>query len=108
MNSPVEKISFYQNKKWFYAAFILINLLLSCYYLDVWITPNTACRAIPVLTLYEDRTIVLDKYKNYAGDASVINDHYYSNKAPLSTFLVYPFYSIYRSLGLPEIKDTTL
>ncbi len=108
MNNPAEKIGFYQNKKWFYAAFILINLLLSGYYLDVWITPNTACRAIPVLTLYEDKTIVLDKYKNYAGDVSVINDHYYSNKAPLSTFLVYPFYSIYKYLGLPEMKDTTL
>ncbi|HTA27360.1 MAG TPA: hypothetical protein VK809_06215 [Bacteroidia bacterium] len=96
------------NKKWFYAAFIVINLLLSCYYLDVWITPNTACRAMPVLALYEDKTIVIDKYKDYAGDVSVINNHTYSNKAPLSSFLVYPFYSLYKSMGLPELKDTTL
>jgi hypothetical protein len=95
-------------KKWFYAAFILVNLLLSCYYLDVWITPNTSCRAIPVLTMYEDKTIVLDKYKDYAGDVSVINNHYYSNKAPLSSFLVYPFYWLYKTAGLPEMKDTTI
>ncbi len=96
------------NKKWFYAAFVLINLLLSCYYIDVWITPNTACRAMPVLALYEDKTIVIDKYKDYAGDVSVINNHTYSNKAPLSSFLIYPFYAAYKSFGLPEMKDTTL
>ena len=94
--------------KWFYAAFVLINLILSCYYLDVWLTPNAASRAMPVLTLYEDKTIIIDKYKDYAGDISVINNHTYSNKAPLSSFIVYPFYSLYRSFGLPELKDTTL
>lgn len=108
MNNPNDLQSHKMNKTWFYAAFILVNFLLSCYYLDVWITPNTGCRAIPVLTLFEDKTIVVDKYKDYAGDVSQINNHYYSNKAPLSTFLVYPFYSLYKSLGLPDMKDTTL
>jgi len=108
MNSSTEKISFYHNKKCFYTAFIAINLLLSCYYLDVWITPNAESRAIPVLTLYENKTLIIDKYKDYAGDVSVIDSHYYSNKAPLSSFIVYPFYSLYKSIGLPELKDTTL
>lgn len=96
------------NKKWFYTAFAAINLFLACYYMDVWITPNSASRVMPVLTLHEDHTIVVDKYKDYAMDVSVINNHYYSNKAPLSSFIVYPFYSLYKSLGLPELKDTTL
>src|SRR6185312_13696320 len=96
------------NKKWFYIAFAVINLFLAGYYIDVWITPNSASRAMPVLTLQEDKTIVVDKYKDYAMDVSVINTHYYSNKAPLSSLLVYPFYSLYKSLGLPELKDTTL
>jgi hypothetical protein len=108
MNNPAETSASKLKTKWFYAAFILINLLLSCYYLDVWLTPNAASRAMPVLTLYEDKTIVIDKYKNYAGDVSEINNHTYSNKAPLSSFIVYPFYSLYKSFGLPDVKDTTL
>ncbi len=108
MNKATGESAFFGSKKWFYATFIAINLILSCYYLDVWITPNTACRAIPVLTLYEDKTIVVDKYKDYAGDVSKINDHYYSNKAPLTSFIVYPVYALYKALGLPEFKDTTL
>lgn len=92
----------------FYAAFIIINLLLSCYYLDIWVTPNSASRAIPVLTLYENKTLVIDQYVHYAVDVSRINNHYYSNKAPLSTFMVYPFYAAYKDMGLPELKDSTL
>jgi|GEM_PF-598176 len=92
----------------FYGIFVVINLFLSCYYVDVWVTPNTASRAIPVLTLYENQTIVIDKYVHYAVDASRINNHYYSNKAPLSTFIVYPFYATYKGMGLHELKDSTL
>jgi hypothetical protein len=108
MDSLADKTTLNSKKKWFYAAFIVINLFLSCYYLDVWLSPNAASRAMPVLTLYEDKTIVIDKYKDYAGDVSVIDSHYYSNKAPLSSFIVYPFYSLYKSLHLPELKDTVL
>jgi tetratricopeptide (TPR) repeat protein len=97
-----------RGKALFYGLFVAINLLLSCYYLDVWITPNAASRAIPVLTLYENKTIIIDKYVHYAVDVSHINGHYYSNKAPLSTFIVYPFYAAYKSMGLPELKDFTL
>ena len=108
MNSPAEKTTIYSNKKWFYAAFIAINLLLSSYYLDVWMAPQGGSRGVPVLTLYEDKTLAVDKYKDFAMDVSVINNQTYSNKAPLSSFLVYPFYSLYKSLSLPELKDTTL
>jgi hypothetical protein len=96
------------SRNWFYAAFIAINLFLSCYYLDVWITPNTASRAVTVMSLYEDKSLVIDKYAKYAVDISKINGHYYSNKAPFTSFLVYPFYWLYKDMGLPRIKDSTL
>lgn len=95
-------------KKWFYFLFICINLLLSSYYLDVWLTPNATSRALPVLTLFENGSIRIDKYKDYSIDRSEVKGHYYSDKAPLGTFLVYPFYYVYKTLGLPEIKDSTL
>lgn len=97
-----------RGRKWFYALFISVNLLLSSYYLDVWITPNATSRALPVLTLYENKTIQIDKYKDYSLDRSEVKGHYYSDKAPLGTFLVYPFYYVYKSIGLPELKDSSL
>ena len=97
-----------RGRKWFYFLFFCINLLLSSYYLDVWLTPNATSRALPVVTLYENKSIVIDKYKDYSLDRSEVKGHYYSDKAPLGTFLVYPFYYIYKSVGLPELKDSAL
>ena len=76
--------------------------------MDIWLAPNSTSRALPVLSLFNEKTIVIDKYKNFTVDISKINEHYYSDKAPLSTFLVYPFYYIYKKLGLPEIQKSTL
>src|SRR5580698_9998557 len=98
----------HKRRNLFYAAFIIINLFLSCYYLDTWLAPNAVSRALTVMTLSEDKTIVIDKYKDYSVDISLINNHYYSNKAPLTSFVVYPFYGLYKTLGLPEIKESAL
>ena len=108
MNNLADKTTIDGGKKWFYVAFIAINLFLSCYYLDVWMAPQGGSRGVPVLTMYEDKTLQVDKYKGFAMDISVVNNHTYSNKAPLSSFIVYPFYYLYKSLGLPDLKDTTL
>ncbi len=97
-----------KRKNWFYAGFIIINLLLSCYYLDVWITPNTASRAVPVYTLYNDNSLSIDNYEKKVVDVSKINGHVYSNKAPLPTFLVYPYYLAYRGLGFHDLKEEKL
>jgi hypothetical protein len=96
------------NLKWFYVAFILSNLVLSCYYMDVWITPNATSRALPVVSRYEYHTIAIDKFKDFTGDKSQINGHYYSDKAPVSTMIVYPFYVMYKFLGLKDISDAKL
>jgi hypothetical protein len=89
----------------FYAAFIVINLFLSCYYLDIWITPNATSRALPVLSLYENHSLAIDNYKDYSSDKSKVKDHYYSDKAPLSSFVVFPFYALHKSLKIRELKD---
>jgi len=97
-----------RGRKWFYVLFICFNLLLSSYYLDIWLTPNATSRVLPILALFENKTIQIDKYKDYTIDKSEVKGHYYSDKAPLGTFIVYPFYYIYESMGLPELKDSTL
>lgn len=92
--------------KFFLACFFILNLFLSSYFIDAWLTPNAASRAIPVLTLYEDKTLIIDKYQKFTGDKAFINEHYYTDKAPLSTFLVYPFYAIYKSFSAtPDSAD---
>jgi hypothetical protein len=83
----------------FLFLFIAINTLLSCFYIDVWMSPNAVSRALPVLSLYEDNSLIIDKYKDKTGDISLIKGHYYSDKAPLSSFLVYPAYSLYKKAG---------
>ena len=85
--------------KIFLAVFFLVNLFLSSYFIDAWLTPNAASRAIPVLTLYEDHSLIIDKYQNFTGDKAFINNHYYTDKAPLSTYLVYPFYVLYKTFS---------
>ena len=96
------------NKIAFLICFLLLNFFLCSFFMDIWLAPNSTSRALPVLSLFNEKTIVIDKYKNFTGDISKINEHYYSDKAPLSTFLVYPFYYIYKKLGLPEIQKSTL
>lgn len=88
--------------------FILSNLLLTFYYPDIWVTPNAASRAATVLSLYENKSLIIDKYKDAAGDVSFINGHYYANKAPLTSLFIYPFYAGFKSAGIPELKDSTL
>ncbi len=94
--------------RWFYTAFVLVNLILSCYYVDIWITPNATSRALPVISRYEYHTINIDKYQEFTGDKSLINGHYYSDKAPVSTMIVYPFYVLYKFFGLKDISEEKL
>ena len=91
----------------FCVVFLLLNLLLSAYFLDAWLTPNAASRALPVLTLYEQGAIRIDDYHRFTADKALIDGHYYSDKAPLSTLVVYPFYRIYR-LFVPEDQEADL
>ena len=92
--------------KLFLGVFLAVNLFLSSYFIDAWLTPNAASRAIPVLTLYEDKSLVIDKYQHFTGDKAFINNHYYTDKSPLSTFLVYPFYALYKSFSsTPDTVD---
>ena len=98
----------YNNSLWFTIVFFLINIVLSAYFIDIWLTPNGTSRALPVLTLYDSNSLVIDKYKNFTGDISRVGNHYYSDKAPFSSFLTYPFYYGYRKAGLPEFDSTTI
>lgn len=79
-----------------------MNFFLTAFYLDTSYTPNPMSRALPVLTLFEEGTLVIDKYAKWSNDKSLIIGHYYSDKAPLPTFLTVPFYGLLKLTGLHE------
>ncbi len=87
----------------FIAVFFLINLLLSTYFIDLWNTPNPVSRALPVLTFSESGTLRIDRYAGQVEDKSKVGDHFYSDKAPLPTLIVIPFYEALKALGLDKI-----
>jgi hypothetical protein len=84
----------------FFASFLAVNILLSTYFLDSVPSPNPTSRILPVLTIYEEGTYAIDKYEKSTMDKSFVNGHYYSDKAPLSTWIVLPFYGLLRALHL--------
>lgn len=86
--------------KYFTFLFLLINLFLSSYFLDFTLYQNAVSRALPVITLIENKTWQIDQYKTHTRDISQINDHYYTDKAPLSSIVTLPFAYI-----LYSIKD---
>ena len=83
-------------------AFVAVNLLLASYFLDSVPSPNPTSRALPVVTLYEEGRYAIDTYEKFTMDKSFVNGHYYSDKAPLTTWIVLPFYGALKLLHVPE------
>ena len=84
-------------------VFVAVNILLSAYFLDSVPSPNPTSRALPVLTLYEEGTYAIDTYEKFTMDKSFVNGHYYSDKAPLSTWVVLPLYGLLKVLHLTDV-----
>ena len=86
--------------KWFLTIFFFSNLLLSSYFLDLWITnDNVTSRVLPVVTFVESGTWQTDRYYSLTGDQSHIGGHYYSDKAPLPSVITIPFFFMMKTLG---------
>jgi hypothetical protein len=84
------------------SVFVAVNLLLSAYFLDAVPSPNPTSRALPVLTIYEEGRYAIDTYEKSTMDKSFVNGHYYPDKAPLTTWIVLPFYGVLKWLHVAE------
>lgn len=91
--------------RWFLTSFFLFILLLSSFYLDVWRNANTTSRALPIVTWYESGTFQIDKYHELTVDKAYVNGHYYTDKAPLPTYVVLPFFGLLKAVGLVEPNE---
>lgn len=82
--------------------FLAANLILAGYFLDAIPSPNPTSRALPILTLHEEGRYAIDTYEKETMDKSFINGHYYSDKAPLTTWVTLPVYDVAKALGMPD------
>ena len=94
-----------RNRERFIVVFFLANLLLSTYFIDLWNGPNPVSRALPVVTFSESETLQIDRYADRVEDKSKVGEHFYSDKAPLPTFAVIPFYEALKAVGIQKIGE---
>lgn len=84
----------------FRLLFTLWLLLLSIWHLDLSYTPNPTSRALLVASLVDDHCYAIDRLKDWSEDRARVGDHYFSDKAPLSSWLTVPAYAVaYHLLG---------
>ncbi len=94
--------------KRFYFLFILLNLIISIFYIDLWNNANTTSRILPIISYFESGTFQIDKYHELTCDKSIIKNHYYSEKAPLPTIIVFPFFGLLKLIGLIKSHNGSL
>lgn len=80
--------------------FFLAILFLSSWHLDDGPNDNTMSRAATVASLVDHGTLEITPIHEVTGDKALIDGKYFSEKAPLPTFLVLPFHWIEVRSGL--------
>jgi len=74
--------------------FFLITLLLCSWHLDHGSNDNSMARAASVASMVDRGTLEITPIHELTGDKALVNGRYYSDKAPLPTFLVLPFHAL--------------
>lgn len=83
-------------------VFFLAILFLCSWHLDDGPNDNTMSRAATVASLVDRGTLEITPIHEVTGDKALIDGRYFSEKAPLPTFLVLPFHWIAVITGLVE------
>lgn len=83
------------------AEWFLFVLLVLCYtyFLPRWADWNVNSRMDLILAVVDQNTLAIDSYYKNTGDYATYQDHYYSDKAPGTSFLGIPVYLIFKLLG---------
>ncbi len=73
------------------------------------VSANPASRALTVLGLTELGTLSADPWAKLTIDHAIVDGHTYSDKAPLSSFVVLPFYALWHLVrGRPYLPRVDL
>jgi len=90
----------------FLTVFLLFNLILSVFYIDLWENANTTSRVLPIISFFETGSLRIDRYHELTCDKAYIDGHYYTDKAPLPSLFVIPFFGILKNVGIIEPSGT--
>lgn len=88
--------------QWF--VFVLL-LLCYTYFLPRWADWNVNSRMDLILAVVDQNTLAIDSYYENTGDYAKYQDHYYSDKAPGTSFLGIPVYLVFKLLGGRALTD---
>jgi hypothetical protein len=75
---------------------IVGHALLAFYFVDLRLTANPLSRALPVVAVYEDGNLHIDRWEALTVDKAKIGEHFYSDKPPLSTAITAVAYGAVR------------
>jgi hypothetical protein len=78
-------------------AFVTAVAFLALVFHDS-LSANPGSRILTVLGLVENGTLRADAWRDLTIDGAFVGGHFYSDKAPLSSFLVVPFFFVWRAL----------
>ena len=83
----------------------LLTLFGSAYFFPRWADWNQNSRLDLVLSIVDDRTVVIDKYVDNTGDYALVDGRHYSDKAPGMAFLGVPIYAALRAALPPSAVE---
>lgn len=80
--------------------FFLVTFFLASWHLDIGHNDNTMSRALTVASLVDRGSQEITPLQQLTGDKCLVDGRYYSDKAPLPTFIVLPFHWLAVRLGV--------
>ena len=95
-----------RHERWIQAILALLLFVSYAYFLPRRVDWNQNGRMDLVFAIVDQGTLAIDDYRSNTGDYAHFGDHYYSDKAPGTSFLGVPVYWAFRTVArLPVIGD---
>ncbi len=82
-----------------------VALVCSIYVLPRWADWNVNSRMNVAFAFVDRGTLAIDAYYQNTGDYAFFEGHYYSDKAPGTSFAAIPLYALFKTLGARQITD---
>jgi hypothetical protein len=77
------------------AAFVACVATLA-FFFHAGLSANPGSRVLTVLAVVEHGSLRADEWRELTIDKAIVDGHFFSDKAPLSSFVVIPFYALWR------------
>lgn len=89
---------------WVFATLLVVG----AYFFPRWADWNQNSRFDLVLAVVDQGTLRIDDYRQNTGDYALFEGHYYSDKAPGTSFLGIPVYWVFKTVFAPALNQTVI